>query len=272
TGGIPNLYGIAELDASIMVGKTWQGAGVTNLVGIKNPISVARKILQFSPHVFMAGEGALLFAKALGFQPCNTVTDKAREKWSALRKELLKTTMAISSGTDNEDVLKLDSDMGSLTGGIRILTDAGLLKADSTVGVLALDRDGPVAGTSTSGWALRLPGRVSDSSVLGAGTYATPHAASSATGMGEYAIKHNLTRTVCDYIQEGFSPQEACEESIKLMLKREMTLVRIAVIALDANGNVGGATTMDSFVYCYRRLSDYKLTEVTPTRLGLNDI
>lgn len=264
SGGIPNIEGIGELDASIMIGNTYQGAGVTNLTGVRNPISVARKVLELSPHVMMAGDGATRFARALGFGEYEPVTDSARDKWRRMRDMLLTAAKGESLSKEFEKELGYDSNLEVLIKGIMILTEAGILKAKSTVGVLALDGDGPVAGTSTSGWALRLPGRVSDSSVLGAGTYATPNAASSSTGLGEYSIKHNLTRKVCDFIEEGMSPTDACEESLELMLKREKVPVIMALIALDRKGNVGGATTKESFVYSYRRISDSRITEVTP--------
>jgi beta-aspartyl-peptidase (threonine type) len=126
-----------------------------------------------------------------------------------------------------------------------------------------------VAGTSTSDRALRLPGRVADSSVLGAGTYATPFAASSSNGLGEYSIKHNLIRKVCDFVEERMSPKDACEESLELMLKHEKVRVIMALIAIDRKGNVGGATTKASFTYRYRKLSGSKIVEITPTLVSV---
>ena len=138
------------------------------------------------------------------------------------------------------------------------------------VGTLALDSSGMiVAGTSTSGWAMRLPGRVSDSSVIGAGNYANEAGASSSTGLGEYAIRHNLTRKVCDRLGVGYQPTEACEETLKEMLRREKVGFILALIALDRHGQVGGATTKESFIYQYQRLSDRSLTRVTPTPVSV---
>jgi isoaspartyl peptidase/L-asparaginase-like protein (Ntn-hydrolase superfamily) len=127
-----------------------------------------------------------------------------------------------------------------------------------------------VAGTSTSGWALRLPGRVADSSVIGAGTYASPAGASSSTGLGEIAIRHGLTRAVCDLLGDGYSPTEACETILKKMLKNdpEVTVI-IALIALDKHGRVGGATTKESFSYQYQNVSDKEMTEVVPTPVSI---
>jgi beta-aspartyl-peptidase (threonine type) len=270
TGGIPNIEGIAELDASIMVGNRYIGAGVTNLRNVKNPISVARKIMEYSPHVFMAGEGAVKFARAMGFEYYEPVTDKTKEKWKRLKDMILNVSRDKEISEQFQNELGYDINLDDLIRGIRILTDAGLLKASSTVGALALDGSNIVAGTSTSGWALRLPGRVADSAVLGAGTYATPYAASSSTGLGEYSIKHNLTRKVCDFIEEGMTPKDACEESLELMLKREKVNVIMALIAIDNRGNVGGATTKESFTYCYARLSNSKIVEVTPEPVSLH--
>lgn len=265
TGGIPNIEGVAELDASIMVGNFYKGAGVTNLTMTRNPISVARKIMEYSPHVLMGGEGAQKFARSMGFGEHDPVTDQAREKWAKLKDALIRSSRGKELSPGELKEVDYSHDVESLIKGIKILTDAGILKANSTVGALALDKGNIVAGTSTSGWALRLPGRVADSSILGAGTYATPFAASSSTGLGEHAIRHNLTRKVCDYIEDGMNPKDACEESLSMMLRREKVDVVMALIAIDRKGNVGGATTKEGFTYYFRRLSDSSTTEVVPT-------
>ena len=154
---------------------------------------------------------------------------------------------------------------------IELMVNAGEIKELGTVGTLCLDSSGVIAaGTSTSGLALRLPGRVADSSVLGAGTYATPFGASSCTGLGEIAIRLGLTRAVCDLMQEGYLPTEACEETLRRMLKNDREVrVIIALIALDKQGRVGGATTKESFSYQYQKLGEKEMTEVVPTPVSI---
>jgi len=268
TGGIPNIEGVGELDASIMVGNTYRSGAVSCLTRTKNPISVARKVMELSPHNMLCGEGARRFARAVGFPDYEPVTHVAKEKWLVLRQKLFQAAQDPSITQEYHRVLGYDTGSGlsSLIRGIELLVRAGEIKQFGTVGTLAVDQTGKiVAGTSTSGWALRLPGRVSDSSVIGAGNYACPSGASSSTGLGEYAIKHNLARKVCDRLEEGYSPTEACEETLKQMLKRENVSVILALIAVDKQGKVGGATTKESFCYHYQRVSDATITKVVST-------
>ncbi len=271
TGGIPNIEGVGELDASIMVGNVYRCGAVSCLTITQNPISIARKVMEICPHVMLCGDGATRFARAAGFPEYQPVTEKAREKWKELREKL---AVAMKDQSKIEEIHKglgYDTNLVPLGKGVEMMMEAGQIKELGTVGTLCLDSSGTiVAGTSTSGWALRLPGRVSDSSVIGAGTYATPVGASSSTGLGEIAIRHGLTRTVCDLLAEGYSPTEACETTLRNMLRRdeEITVI-MALIALDKHGRVGGATTKESYSYQYQRLSDSKMTEVVPTPISV---
>jgi len=271
TGGIPNIEGVAELDASFMVGNTYRCGAVSALTMTKNPISVARKLMEICPHVMLCGDGARKFARAVGFEEYQPVTATALEKWKDLREKLFAGLEDKSKFEEYHKAVGYDSELDSLAKGIEMMTRAGQLKQLGTVGTLCLDSSGTiVAGTSTSGWALRLPGRVADSSIIGAGTYASPAGASSSTGLGEIAIRHGLTRTVCDFLEEEYSPTEACEAALEKMLKRdkEVTVI-MALIALDKHGRVGGATTKDSFSYQYQKLSEDKMTEVVPTPVSV---
>ncbi len=168
----------------------------------------------------------------------------------------------ISAGFDAYDL--------SLARGLELLTNSGVIKKLGTVGVVCLDSKGMIAaGTSTSGWPLRLPGRVSDSAIIGAGTCATPFGASSATGIGEIIIRHSLTRKVCDLLEQGYNPNEACEQVLKKMLALEQTRSVVALISIDRFGQVGGATTHESFRYQFQRFSDTRYTEVAPTPISV---
>lgn len=271
TGGIPNIEGVNELDASIMVGNIRRCGAVTGLTMTQNPISVARKVMELCPHVMLSGDGAQRFARATGFPEYQPLTDRAIAKWKDLRAKLAGVMNGILGPEEYSKSLGYSSEVVKLGMGIEMMVKAGEIKEVGTVGTLCLDAKGTiVAGTSTSGWALRLPGRVADSSVIGAGTYATPAGASSCTGLGEIAIRHSLTRTVCDQLEEGYSPNEACEFTLKRMLKNDPEVqVIIALIALDSKGRVGGATTRESFSYQYQRLSDKEMTEVVPTPVSV---
>jgi beta-aspartyl-peptidase (threonine type) len=272
TGGIPNVEGVAELDASLMVGNTMRSGAVACLSNTKNPISVARKVMEVSPHVFLCGEGAQRFARAVGFPKFDTVTPEAREKWRKLRTNL-DAMMATVSSIRIDNLRSPGKGLGfagydkALAKALELMVERGEISKLGTVGALSLDASGMIAaGTSTSGWPLRMPGRVADSSVIGAGTYATPHGASSATGIGEIIIRHSLTKRVCDLIEEeGYHPTEACESALKKMLRAEGHTSIVALIALDKDGRVGGATTEEKFSYVYQGLDDAKYRQVTPT-------
>jgi isoaspartyl peptidase/L-asparaginase-like protein (Ntn-hydrolase superfamily) len=270
TGGIPNIEGVAELDASFMVGSIFRCGAVTGLTMTQNPISVARKVMEIYPHVMLGGNGATRFARAAGFPEYQPVTPAAREKWKSLREKLFAGIKDSSKFKEYHSAVGYDSDLDSLAQGIEMMAKAGQVKQLGTVGTLCLDASGTiVAGTSTSGWALRLPGRVADSSVIGAGTYATPAGASSSTGLGEIAIRHGLTRSVCNFLGEGYAPTEACEAALKKMLLSDKVELIMALIALDKDGRVGGATTKESFTYQYQKLSDRSMTEVVPTPVSV---
>jgi isoaspartyl peptidase/L-asparaginase-like protein (Ntn-hydrolase superfamily) len=270
TGGIPNIEGVDELDASIMVGNIHRCGAVTGLTMTQNPISVARKVMEVCPHVMLSGDGAQRFARAMGFPEYQPLTERAIAKWKDLRAKLVGITNGTVKPEEYTKTLGYSSNIVDLARGIELMVRAGEIKEVGTVGTLCLDATGSiVAGTSTSGWALRLPGRVADSSVIGAGTYASPAGASSCTGLGEIVIRHGLTRAVCDFLEEDYSPTEACEFALKRMLKRDPDIkVIIALIALDRRGRVGGATTKDSFSYQYQRLGDNQMTEVVPTTVS----
>lgn len=267
TGGIPNIEGVDELDASFMVGNTRRCGAVTGLTMTQYPISVARKVMEVCPHVMLSGDGARRFARAVGFPEYQPLTDRAITKWKDLREKLIGVMNGTVAPEEYTKTLGYDSHLVDLGKGIELMVRAGQIKEIGTVGTLCLDAGGMiVAGTSTSGWALRLPGRVADSSVIGAGTYANPSGASSCTGLGEIAIRHSLTRAVCDLLEEGYEPTEACETVLKKMLRNDPEVhVIIALIALDKNGQVGGATTKASFSYQYQRIGENKMTEVVPT-------
>jgi isoaspartyl peptidase/L-asparaginase-like protein (Ntn-hydrolase superfamily) len=270
TGGIPNIEGVAELDSSFMVGNTLRCGAVTGLTMTQYPISVARKVMEIYPHVMLGGNGSTRFARAAGFPEYQPVTPAALKKWKSLREKLFAGLKDKSKFQEYHVAVGYDSDLDSLARGIEMMVKAGELKQLGTVGALCLDASGTIAaGTSTSGWALRLPGRVADSSVIGAGTYATPAGASSSTGLGEIAIRHGLTRSVCNFLEEEYSPTEACEAALKKMLRSDKVEVIMALIALDKQGRVGGATTKESFSYQYQRLSETAMTEVVPTPVSI---
>jgi beta-aspartyl-peptidase (threonine type) len=264
TGGLPNAEGTLELDASIMEGETMKAGGVTCLTKTRNPISVARKVMELTPHVLLAGAGATEFARHCGFAEYDPLTARSIDQWKKLRSQVF-------GAKNDEDGRKNYLDLTSEHYGqstVLKLTKAlrsNLIKSHGTVGVLAVDQcQRTCAGTSTSGWPLRFPGRVADSSIIGAGTYANKKAAATATGVGETAMRYCLAKEVCDLVSEGKTPNEACETALLKITMSETFDHLIAVLCVNSKCEVGGASTKDGFQYEYMTSSTSKPIIVVP--------
>jgi len=199
TGSTLNRHGDAEMDASVMAGVGLRCGGVAAIRRVRNPILVARRVMEETPHVLLAGRGATAFARSQGFRNYDPAARKSRLR--------LRGALAAAAGT---------------------------------VGAVALDGEGRLAAaTSTGGTALKLPGRVGDSPVPGAGNYATPSAAASATGRGELILRHAVTKSLCDRVAAGRSAARAAQETLRrLPLERGES---VGVIALDKRARVGVA-------------------------------
>lgn len=170
TGSVLNRDGEAELDASVMDGRTLMSGGVGAIRHVRNPVQVALRVMQATPHVLLVGEGARAFARSQGFGEHDPVTERARLRWRAAARAPSATKGA----------------------------------APGTVGAIALDLDGGfAAATSTGGMLLKLPGRVGDSPIPGAGNYANGVAACSATGRGELMLCTLAAKALCDRVERG---------------------------------------------------------------------
>ncbi len=200
TGSTLNSEGDAEMDAAVMVGEQLRCGGVAAIRRVRNPVLVARRVMEDTPHVLLAGPGATAFARRQGFRDYDPITRESR--------------------------LRFRSVMAA--------------EAAGTVGAVALDTKGRLAAaTSTGGTALKLPGRVGDSPVPGAGNYATRLAAASATGRGELILRHAVTKSLCDRVAAGRSAGRAAPETLRrLPLERGDS---VGVIALDRAARVGVA-------------------------------
>jgi beta-aspartyl-peptidase (threonine type) len=199
TGSVLNREGAAEMDAAVMTGEDLRAGGVAAITRVKNPILVARRVMEATPHVLLAGAGATAFARAHGFADYDPVTREARRRFRA-----------------------------------RAATAPG------TVGAVALDAHGRLAAaTSTGGVSLKLPGRVGDSPIPGAGNYASARAAASATGNGELMMRTLAAKAVCDRVAAGRTAQAAAAAAIRTLPAGPGESG--GMIALDARGRVGVA-------------------------------
>jgi beta-aspartyl-peptidase (threonine type) len=222
TGSVLTLDGRCEMDACIMRGSDLAAGAVAGLERVRNPIAVARKVMEETPCVLLVGDGAQRFARAIGFPDYDPVLPERAGQHAALIR-------AVQSGTsDRWATLR------------RFLQEhPGYLKG--TVGCVALDsRGGLAAGTSTGGMFLKMLGRIGDSPIIGAGTYANPWSAASCTGVGEGIMRTLLAFRVVEGVRSGLAPQEAVVRGLNLLDEELPT--EAGVIALDRNGRWGYAT------------------------------
>ena len=218
-GAVFTHEGKNELDASIMDGKTLKAGAVAGVTIIKNPITAARAVMEKSKHVLMVGRGAELFATKMGLEIVDPSYFWTERRWKALQQELLKEQ---EQEKPKAEVIPMFPDE----------------KKYGTVGVVALDRSGNLAaGTSTGGMTNKMFGRVGDSPLIGAGTFADNNScAVSATGDGEYFIRLGVARDIAALVAyRGMTVQQASDEVIHKKL--ESLGGKGGVIALDAKGN-----------------------------------
>jgi len=202
TGAVLNIDGFCELDACVMESGQNRVGAVAALQRVKNPILVARRVMEKTRHVMLAGEGALRFAREQGFGDHDPVTPARHTDW----KEKL----------------------GKLRGEPEY--------AGGTVGAAAVDRHGVLAAaTSTGGVTLKLVGRVGDSPIPGAGNYASPFVAASATGTGEYVLRSLTARAISEAVEHGATLEAAMESAMEQM-GRDFD-ADVGVIAVDRQGH-----------------------------------
>lgn len=233
-GAVFTADGKNELDASIMEGRTMKAGAVAGLHRIKNPISLARKVMENSPHVMMVGEGAEKFAKEQNFEFVEEKYFWTKERWDSLQR-IIKEEKEKEKQKGKTQSFNVNQDNPFTTETQKIAANKF-----GTVGAVALDKQGDlVAGTSTGGMTYKKYGRVGDAPIIGAGTFASnASCAVSATGWGEYFIRLGVARDIAALVEyKGMKIQEAADMVIKQKLQAAGG--DGGVIALDKQGNIG---------------------------------
>lgn len=231
-GGIANFDGVVELDASIMDGRIDAGS-VGALPDIVHAVSVARRVMERTPFVLLSGAAATLFALQAGMPKSSLLTDASRSKWREMKWQM--GDQWTNEKWENSMKRSIDRSRGD------------------GIGMIALDMDGMIAAAvSSSGEPLKIPGRIGDSALVGSGLYASNLVgAVVSTGRGEVATKHVVSKTTCNLMEQGLSPQAACEEALKFVARLESE-PRVALLAMNTTGEVGSASSFEGFEYCYR--------------------
>ncbi len=229
-GGIPDAGGKVTLDACIMDEKGRAGS-VSYLEHIKHPVSVARLVMEKTPHVMLSGKGALKFALENGFEKEKLLTPKRKTDWKKWKKE--KRTFSTKINIENQ-----------------------LEENHDTIGMLAIDRDGRISGAcTTSGMGYKLPGRVGDSPIIGAGLFVDGEIGGAvATGSGELVMKTLGTFLVVELMRSGKSPSQACKEAVERIAKKipDYQNHQVGFLAMDIKGEYGAYCIQPGFNYAVK--------------------
>jgi len=235
--GLGSAYSLdkrIEMEASIMDGKTLNAGAAGLLTDVKNPVHLARIVMENTDHIFIVGNGAEKLAQLFGLERRDPSTELRIKYWRELKEKLRQ------------------GDVDYLPRLHKLVTSYPQLFDLGTVGAVALDKNkDTAAATSTGGFSLKFPGRIGDSPLIGCGTYADNEVgACSTTGIGEVAIKLVLAKGACDSMRFGRTAQEAAEETIKLV-NRRMQGMPMGLITVSILGQIGAAHCSQNLCWAY---------------------
>jgi N4-(beta-N-acetylglucosaminyl)-L-asparaginase len=245
-GGLPDRDGKVTLDACVM-NHLGQCGSVMCLEHIMHPVQVARLVMEQTPHVQLVGDGALQFALSQGFKKQNLLTPQSEKAW----REWLKT----SKYDPNRSVKELEEKIKKEKQN-NDPWPVALLNHD-TIGMLALDANGNLSGAcTTSGMAFKMSGRVGDSPIIGSGLFVDNEVgAATATGTGEEVVKICGAHTVVEMMRQGASPENACKEAVRRIIKNNgnnADTVQVGFLAINKQGEYGGYSVQKNFTMAVR--------------------
>lgn len=224
-GGLPDRDGNVSLDACIMNSNGDYGA-VLAIENIKHPVAVARKVMELTPHLILAGNGATQFAINNGFKAENLLTESSKKKWEEWKKN-----------AEYKPIINIEN--------------------HDTIGMLAIDKNGNISGAcTTSGLAYKMQGRVGDSAIIGSGLFIDNEVGgATATGLGEEVLKTVGSFLIVELMRQGKSPQKACEEAIRRIIHKNKNYknFQIGYIAVNKKGEVGSYSVHKGFSYTLYR-------------------
>ena len=252
-GGYPDRDGIVTLDACVMDEHSNCGA-VAGLEQIKHPISVARKVMENTPHVLLVGNGAQQFAVENGFakepQVLSTEGEKAYKDWL--------------KSSDYKPEINIETKKGNGPFAPTFFKD-GTPNHD-TMGILAMDKKGNMSGgVTTSGMAFKVHGRVGDSPVIGAGLFVDNEVGcATSSGVGEEVIRICGTHLVVEFMRQGYTPENACRKAVERIVNRDKAkakTIQVGFLAMNKNGEHGAYAIQKGFVYSLKTATENKIIE-----------
>lgn len=246
-GGLPDMVGKVTLDACIMDENGSCGA-VMFLEGIMHPIKVARLVMEKTPHVQLAGEGALQFALANGFKTENLLTPESEKIWKDWLKE------AKYDPKQSIDILDQQSKKNV----------PGQQNNHDTIGMIAIDANSNLSGAcTTSGMAFKMRGRVGDSPIIGAGLFVDNEiGAATSTGVGEEVVKICGSHTVVELMRQGLSPEAACKTTLERIVRKQGAKAKnlqVGFIAINKTGRFSGYALQKGFTYAVQTKAGVKV-------------